>query len=266
MTDDRSVTTGDAGRARIAMPDPADGAAGLGTAADEAPTVPEEGGGFAAERPADDQAQHRRRRVRLVVEWGVVLVVAVVVAICVRTFVFETFFIPSGSMEPTLAVGDRIVVDKLSFDLHPVYVGDIVVFRRPPTWPPEYADLVKRVIGLPGETLWAHDGNVFVDPASCTGTSQCTGPTITDPVTGQTFRQLAETFLPRQDRNVTEAGPPYSPTNLATPYTVPSGDYFVMGDNRQISADSRYYGPVPGSDLVGEVVFRFWPFSRFGVP
>lgn len=207
----------------------------------------------------------RRRHWRLVVEWGVVIVVALVVAICVRTFVFETFFIPSGSMLPTLKVGDRIVVDKVSYDLHPVHVGDIVVFKRPSSWPREYADLVKRVVGLPGETLWIHGGNVFVDAGHCgTGSAACTGPTVTAPGSPLAFRELTEAFLPTVDRNVTRAQPPDGSYNLATPYTVPAGDLFVMGDNRTDSADSRYYGPVPRKDIVGEVVFRYWPLSRFG--
>lgn len=241
---------------------PADGAAdagGPGSAVADG-----QGGGRGVDRSLPEDGR-RRRRWRLAIEWAMVMVVALVVAICVRAFVFETFFIPSGSMLPTLQIGDRIVVDKLSYDLHPVHVGDIVVFRRPPSWPREYADLVKRVIGLPGETLWIHDGNVFVGTRSCgSGAARCTGPTVTAPNSTAAFRQLAEAFLPASDRNVTHAVPRNSPYDLATPYTVPAGDLFVMGDNRTLSADSRFYGPVPRKDLVGEVVFRYWPLSRFG--
>lgn len=205
-----------------------------------------------------------------------VAVVAVAVAVVVRTFVFETFYIPSGSMEPTLEPGDRIVVDKLSFHLHPVVRGDIVVFRRPPGWPPQYADLVKRIIGLPGETLWAHDGHVWIDTGACHTAGTCTGPVITVPGDGTgsssgapggvvALRQLREPWLPRVDRDVTAPGPDATdPFSLTDPYTVPRGDVFVMGDNRTLSADSRYFGPVPRHDLVGEVVFRYWPLSRIG--
>lgn len=261
MSDDPTVTASEAGPPA----GPADAAVGADPAAGAEPAVAPWGpDGPAAERPDGTDARPRHRRGRLLLEWGVVLVVALVVAVCVRTFVFETFFIPSGSMETTLGIGDRIVVDKLSFDLHPVYVGDIVVFERPPSWPREYADLVKRVIGLPGETLWIHDGNVFIDPGACRGTSRCTGPDVTDPTTGQAFRELAEPWLPAQDRNVTTPEALGSPTDLKTPYTVPAGEYFVMGDNRTFSADSRFYGPVPRTDLVGQVVWRYWPLNRFG--
>ena len=179
---------------------------------------------------ATAQPRRRRRRSRWLVEWGVVLVVALVVAVLVRTYVLETFFIPSGSMEPTLMPGDRIVVDKLSFHIHRVYRGDIVVFRRPPAWPKDYQDLVKRVIGMPGETISASGGNVYIDG-----------------------RLLREPWL---HAGVTTA-------NFA-PVQVPAGDYFMMGDNRGDSADSRFYGPVPGKDFVGQVVFRYWPLSRLG--
>lgn len=183
--------------------------------------------------------KRRRRGRRWLVEWAVVVLVAVAVALVVRTFVFETYYIPSGSMEPTLEPGDRIVVDKLSFHMHPVERGDIVVFRRPPAWPKQYPDLVKRVIGLPGETIAAHGGNVYVDG-----------------------RLLPEPWLPR---GVT-TGVCGSGTGSFGPVHIPAGDYFMMGDHRADSADSRCYGPVPGRDIVGEVIFRYWPLSHIGVP
>ncbi len=92
-----------------------------------------------------------------------VLVVALVLAVGVRTYVAQMFYIPSGSMLPTLQIGDRIVVDKLSYHLHGVHRGDIVVFRRPPLEQADYSDLVKRVIGLPGDTIASVDGRVYID-------------------------------------------------------------------------------------------------------
>ena len=97
------------------------------------------------------------------VEWVVVVVLALVLAVGVRTYVAQMFYIPSGSMLPTLQIGDRIVVDKLSYRLHPVHRGDVVVFRRPPLEHANYSDLVKRVIGLPGETVSSVDGQVYID-------------------------------------------------------------------------------------------------------
>jgi len=100
--------------------------------------------------------EQRSRRYRWWRETGIVVIVALIAALLLRTFVVQTFFIPSGSMEPTLQIGDRILVNKLSYHLHGVDRGNIVVFRRPADencGGQPVADLVKRVIGLPGETI-----------------------------------------------------------------------------------------------------------------
>lgn len=178
----------------------------------------------------------RSRRSRWVVEWAVVLVIALAVALCVRAFVIQTFFIPSASMEPTLMIGDRILVDKLSYHLHAVHRGDIVVFGRPPGEPKSenIQDLVKRVVGLPGETIWSSDGQVYVEGADTHNQAVL----VPEPVAG------------------TQLGPPIPRT------MIPAGDYYVMGDNRTNSDDSRYFGFVPGSDIVGRVVMRIWPLGN----
>ena len=168
---------------------------------------------------------------RVVIEWVAVLAVAVIAAVLIRGFVLEPFFIPSGSMEPTLKVGDRVLVNKLSYDLHSIHRGDIVVFKKPPNdFTPGIKDLIKRVIGLPGETVSGQGGSVYIDG-----------------------RRLKESWLPK---GVTTA--PF------TPVVVPRGDYFVMGDNRGDSADSRVIGPISGSLIVGRAFIRVWPISRLG--
>jgi signal peptidase I len=169
------------------------------------------------------------------IEWLVVLVVAVLLAVGVRTYVAQMFYIPSGSMLPTLQIGDRIVVDKLSYHLHAVHRGDIVVFRRPPLEQADYADLVKRVIGLPGDTISTVDGRVYIDG-----------------------KPLAEPWLP-QPTPATYPSPLPEAFSLNHPFTVPAGEYFVMGDNRTDSEDSRYFGPIPGSLIVGKMTFVVWP-------
>jgi signal peptidase I len=173
---------------------------------------------------------------------AVVLVVAVLIAVLLRAYVVETYFIPSGSMEPTLQVGDRILVDKLAYHLHSVGRGDIVVFARPPkeNCPgPAVPDLVKRVIGLPGETIsLSGGGHVLIDG-----------------------RRLDESWLPASQQGTTFPGPAGTPYSLVRPYRVPSGNYFVMGDNRRDSCDSRYWGPVPENLIVGKVDVRIWPLS-----
>lgn len=181
------------------------------------------------------------RSARWLREAIVVVVVAVLVAVLLRTFVVQTFYIPSGSMEPTLHVGDRILVNKLSYRLHAVGRGDIVVFSRPPAencGGPEVNDLVKRVIGLPGETLSLSGGYVYVDG-----------------------KRLDESWLPATEQGQTRPGPAGTLYSLQHPYRVPANDYFVMGDNRTDSCDSRYWGPISKSLIVGKVDMRVWPLS-----
>ncbi len=181
---------------------------------------------------------------RFLVELVGVVVVAILVAVLLRTFVVATYSIPSGSMEPTLKIGDRIVVDKLSYHFHGVDRGNIVVFTTPSNENcagPPVSDLVKRVIGLPGETISLHDGNVYING-----------------------RLLPEPFLPPEVRHDTYPGPSNNAFALRQPYRVPPGEVYVMGDNRPQSCDSRYWGPIRESTIVGEVDIRIWPLSRLG--
>jgi signal peptidase I len=170
---------------------------------------------------------------RWILEWVVVLLVAVGVAFGVRAFLIQTYFIPSASMEPTLHIGDRILVNKLSYRLHGVRRGDIVVFATPPKVVPEPGinDLVKRVIGLPGDVISSSGGRVSVN-----GTP------------------LHEPWLARD----------IVTTGIRT-QKIPPGEYFVMGDNRSDSEDSRVFGPISKSLIVGRVEMRIWPLSRVHV-
>jgi signal peptidase I len=188
------------------------------------------GNGTGQGTPVARSQVRRRRRRRAIIEWVIVLLIALGVAVGMRTFVVQTFYIPSGSMEPTLNIGDRILVDKLSYHLHSVHRGDIVVFARPPgeTLEPGVNDLVKRVIGLPGETISGQDGQVYING-----------------------KPLPEPWLPKG-----------VVTSNFSPVKIPHGYYFVMGDNRGFSSDSRVFGPISGSLIVGRVVMRIWPLSH----
>jgi signal peptidase I len=192
--------------------------------------------------PADRATSPKKSR--WLRELLIVVVIAVGLAVVLRTFVVQTFSIPSGSMEPTLNIGDRIVVDKLSYDLHGVGRGDIVVFARPPNEDcagAPVSDLVKRVIGLPGETI-SLSGNGYV---LINGT------------------RLDESWLPKSVLGTTYPGPSGNPYSLEHPYKIPANHYFMMGDNRGDSCDSRFWGPIPKSLMVGKVDLRIWPLSRF---
>ncbi|MGH9207448.1 MAG: signal peptidase I [Acidimicrobiales bacterium] len=172
---------------------------------------------------------------RRIVEWLLVFLLAAGAAVGIRAFLIQAFYIPSGSMLPTLQLGDRIIVDKLSYHLHAIHRGDIVVFATPPTdqGDPTVKDLVKRVIGLPGDRIASVNGHVTIGG-----------------------RPISEPYLPTG--TLTD-----SPS--LRPEIVPQGEYFVMGDNRSDSKDSRIFGPIPGSLIVGRAVLRVWPLSHISV-
>jgi signal peptidase I len=184
-----------------------------------------------------DVPRRRRSRRRLLIETLVTLVVAAALAGVVRGFVFETFWIPSGSMVPTLGVYDRILVQKAFFNWHDVREGDIVVFTEPPAdhCGGASGDLVKRVIALPGQTIYSSGNDIYVDG-----------------------KLLAEPYLPEDD----PLGPAIPDASRQHPYRVPPGDFYLMGDNRAISCDSRYWGPIKGSSIVGKVILDWWHDSH----
>jgi signal peptidase I len=172
-------------------------------------------------------------RRRALIEWGVILLVALLAALLLRTFIIQPYFIPSGSMEPTLKVGDKVLVNKLSYDFHSIHRGDVIVFKKPADdFTPGIKDLIKRVIGLPGETISSKDGFVYINGV-----------------------RLNEPWLPKVDRGVTVG---------IKPTLIPPGEYYVMGDNRTDSSDSRVIGPIPKSLIVGRAFIKVWPLDRIG--
>jgi signal peptidase I len=118
-----------------------------------------------APEPEEDTRSRTSDKVRSTVEWVAVIVGALVVALVVKTFLFQAFYIPSASMEPTLEKGDRVLVNKLSYDLHDVNRGDVIVFELDPeeVGPDGIKDLIKRVIGLPGDVIETRDGVVYIN-------------------------------------------------------------------------------------------------------
>lgn len=162
-----------------------------------------------------------------------VLVIALVIALLVRVFIAEPRFIPSNSMEPTLHVGDRLIVDKISEAWSPLHRGDVVVFTPPIQlqeigYDPRQA-FIKRVIAQSGQTVRVSQGCVYID-----------GSALKEPY-------------------VLEA-----PTYEMAPFTIPLGYLFVMGDNRNDSNDSHVWGVLPEANVIGRAQFRFWPLNRLG--
>jgi len=118
-----------------------------------------------AERASEqEQKPAQAGRHQALVEWIVIVVVALVAALLIKTFAVQAFYIPSPSMYPTLKPGDRVLVNKLSYDFHSVHVGDIIVFRRPPKDDsPGINDLIKRVVATGGETLYVNNCNIYIN-------------------------------------------------------------------------------------------------------
>ncbi|MBE9032049.1 signal peptidase I [filamentous cyanobacterium LEGE 11480] len=162
-----------------------------------------------------------------------IAVIALVLALFIRGFIAEPRYIPSSSMVPTLRIGDRLVVDKISYRQHAPQFGDIVVFQPPDLLLQQGYQanqaFIKRVIGLPGQTVEVKQGKVFVD--------------------GQA---LIEPYI---------AAPP---TYRMQPITVTPDNVFVMGDNRNNSNDSHVWGLLPQTKIIGRAWERFFPFDRLG--
>jgi signal peptidase I len=191
-------------------------------------------------------------------ELPALIVVAFVLAVLMKTFLIQAFFIPSESMVPTLLVGDRVVVNKLAYRFREPRRGEVIVFIAKHgvedrsllvrikhffgegigLFRPSETDFIKRVIGLPGDTIQVNS----------------TGVTVTSP-DGKKMRLTEPYIFSRSEQGPDQA-----------PFKVPAGEYFVMGDNRANSADSRSsLGPVQRADIIGKAFVKIWPIKRIGI-
>jgi signal peptidase I len=175
------------------------------------------------------RSRHKRSRGRLAAEWAFIFAVAFSVAMLVRATVVQAFFIPSESMTPTLEIGDRLLVDKVSFRVREIHRSEVIVFKRPSALKEDYKDLIKRVIGLPGDLVEGRDNKVFINGVELDESAYLPAGTVT------------EAFAPVR---------------------VPVDAYFVMGDNRSGSYDSRAWGTVDSDLVVGKAIITVWPVNR----
>ncbi|MEZ5322684.1 MAG: signal peptidase I [Microthrixaceae bacterium] len=191
------------------------------------------------DHPAPAAAATRRTRFRSLVEWAVLAVAAVLAATAIQHWVIQVYEIPSESMVPTLLIGDRVAVNKLAYAIGGgVERGDVVVFHRPRSEvtaaPDQAPQLIKRVIGLPGDLVEARGGVVYINgkPLDETGKGYLSGDVVTN--------------------------------NIPTAVKVAPRTVFVMGDNRERSRDSRFFGSIPESSIIGRAVAIAWPPRRWG--
>ncbi len=154
---------------------------------------------------------------------------AILIVAFINLFIAQPRTVDGRSMEPTLYDGNRLIVELLSYRFAEPERGDIVMLRI--TEGQTSRALVKRVIGLPGDTVEIYDGSVYIN-----------GEKLDEPYVSA------------------------STDGIMTAMLIPDGQYFVMGDNRPVSNDSRYFGTIPYQDIIGHVLIRYWPFSLFGAP
>ncbi len=184
-------------------------------------------------------------------ELGRTVVLSIVLALGIRTFVAEARWIPSGSMEPTLHgtpnqwEADKIIVDKLKYRFAQPQRGDIVVFSPTEELQKEqYQDaFIKRIIALPGETVELRNGKVYINNKPLNESSYLSA---------------------KQNTVIDVCTSGQQPAFLSKPQTIPPDSYLVLGDNRNSSYDSRCWGVVPRQNIIGRAVVRFWPLNNIG--
>jgi signal peptidase I len=186
----------------------------------------------------------------------VIVVLAIGLALLIQALVVKPYQIPSGSMEPTLDIGQRVLVDRVNYHFSDPDVGDIIVFHPPsgatdggpecgvehsskepcPKGTPDPSDenFIKRIVAVPGDRLQIRNGHPVVNG------------------------QIAHEDFTRPCRGLPDC-------NLPQAITIPPGEYFMMGDNRGASDDSRSWGPVPRDWIIGQAFFTYWPPDRIGI-
>lgn len=168
--------------------------------------------------------------VRWLGELVLMVVLAFALATGIRTYVIQPYVIPTGSMIPTIGIGERVLANKFIYRFGTPQVGDVVVFDDPTGTVPT---LIKRVVAIGGQTIDIHDGAVYID-----------GVKLDEPYTH---------------------GKPTEPGDVILPLKIPEGQVWLMGDNRTNSHDARWFGAQPAKIIHGRAFVRYWPLNRFSV-
>jgi signal peptidase I len=186
-----------------------------------------------------DLSQKQRSQMRAIWEWVFVVVVAISAAMLIRVFLFQQYYIDGPSMQTTLMPEDRVLVNKMSYKLHDIHRGDVIVFDRV-TNEVQHDDLIKRVLGLPGETLEIRSCIVYIDGV-----------------------QVDEPYLNLEQTSQVEPSARCGSHTDMAPIVVPEEMVFVMGDNRVQSFDSRDFGPIDSDKVRGRAFVVIWPASAW---
>ena len=193
---------------------------------------PQESAPEAAPPEGKAETKGKKNRRKQGYEWLVLVAASLAVALFVRGFLIQAFYIPSESMVPALVKNDRVLVNKLSYKLHDVHRGDIVVFTAPPgAATAQVKDLIKRVVGLPGETIEGRNGSIFIN-----------GNPLDEPYLSPDVR--SRDFPPEK---------------------IPPDKMYVLGDNRQDSRDSTFFHAVDEGAIVGRAFVKIWPLNDLGL-
>lgn len=175
-----------------------------------------------------------------IVEWLIAIVVAVALIFVINQFLFVTYTVKGDSMDPTLKDGEKVIVNKISYTLGNIDNGDVIVFHAD-----KKADYVKRVIGNAGDTVEYKDDQLFVN-----------GKKVDEPY-------LEENKVAKTNILLTENFSVKDLANANGKNKIPEDSLLVLGDNREVSKDSRYFGLIKEDQVVGEVALRYWPFNSF---
>jgi signal peptidase I len=210
-------------------------------------------------------ARRSKSATKSLVELVAIVALALGLALTIQAFLIKPYRIPSGSMKPTLTEGQRVLVNRIAMDFSEPHVGGIYVFH-PPTVAKEMQcgpiahtvtaggaacsapvpresseNFIKRLVAGPGDEIYVKEGHVFRKAA---GTSR---------------------FVAEKDSYIKACEPASGECNFTTPIKIPPGHWFMMGDNRGESDDSRYWGPVPTGWIIGQAVATYWPPDRIGI-
>jgi signal peptidase I len=207
---------------------------------------------YASPDPARDGAAQTsepsapRRGLGCALEIVETLVLTLVIYLLIHNFIAQPFEVEQDSMVPTINEGEYVLIDKVSPRFSDYQRGDIVVFNPPSGYSEGGVPFIKRVIGLPGDTVSLENGRVFVTPQ------------------GGSAIRLDEPYINRDINNGPEPTIPRDAQGTSQ-WTVPPGSYFVMGDNRTVSQDSRVFGPITRDLIIGRAWLRYFPLNRIGV-